>query len=870
LSRGTLRWIGSAFVAAIAVAVPAAAGTAAPANEPATLLAAGDIADCVPGDTGEQKTATIIDGYPGATVAALGDVVYENGTTEEFQQCYEPTWGRHKTRTRPAVGNHEYGTPGAAGYFTYFGAAAGDAGKGWYSYDVGSWHVVVLNSNCTRFVLQCAETSEQLEWLRDDLDAHPVDCTLAYWHHPLFTSGPHQNDSDLQLVRPFWDALYSRGVEVILVGHDHDYERFAAQTPAGDADATYGIRQFVVGTGGANLRGFGAPRANSEARESGTYGVLKLTLSPGSYAWQFLSEPGKPFTDTGTGNCHDSHDSIPPETKPTITSTHPSNWSNDDTVDVMWSGASDSGSGVNGFSYSWTPSATSDPGTTKIAEENVSSATSPPLPDGETWFHLRTVDNAGNWSDPVRHGPYRIDTIAPSTTDNAPAAWRRTAVTVTLTPYDAHSGIASTQYRVDGGAPQTGTSVVVPAPSDGSNDGVHTVTYNSIDDAGNVEAVRTATVRIDTTSPVTTDDAPTDWRRAPVTLTLHATDLHSGAAATSYRTNGGPFETGTEVHLTTDGVHTVDYRSTDAAGNVEELRTETVRIDRGAPTNPSLDSPSHDPGAWSNDPTVDMTWTDADDELSGVDGYSVAWAQSADAPVDETKDHDETAGSETSSPRPDGDWWYLLRTRDNAGNWSAAVAIGPFRIETGPPDTVIASGPTQATHSTSASFALLSENGSSFECSLDGSPFVPCSSPSNYNGLGYGPHLFQARAVDQASNRDSTPAEWRWTIVAAPPPPPPPPSPPPPPPPPVDPPPKRPPLVERCVVPRVIGRTVRRARSMISRAGCRVGRARTAYSARIRKGIVMTQGPRFGRRVPRGTRVGMVVSLGKKPAPTHR
>src|ERR687896_673116 len=194
------------------------------------LLAAGDIATC-PG-SGDEATAAILDGYPSATVAALGDVVYNTGTPQEFQDCYEPSWGRHKARTKPAAGNHEYDTPGATGYYGYFGAAAGPAGKGWYSYNLGSWHVVVLNSNCEETTVDCTPTSEQVQWLEADLAASEAACTLAYWHHPLFTSGVHAGELDLPLVRPFWEVLYEQGADVILVGHDHSYERFAPQAPS--------------------------------------------------------------------------------------------------------------------------------------------------------------------------------------------------------------------------------------------------------------------------------------------------------------------------------------------------------------------------------------------------------------------------------------------------------------------------------------------------------------------------------------------------------------------------------------------------------------------------------------------------------------
>jgi hypothetical protein len=272
--------------------------TAAPpaAGDP-VLLAAGDIADCA--SAGDEATAALLDTL-GGTIAGLGDHAYLEGSAAQFAQCYEPSWGRHKARTRPAVGNHEYRTPGAAPYFAYFGAAAGDPAKGYYAYDLGQWHVVVLNSNCA--VVSCAAGSAQERWLRADLAANTHACTLAYWHHPLFTSS--MNHGPATETRPLYQALYDAKAEVLLTGHNHNYERFAPQNPQGQLDTTRGIREFVVGTGGASRYGFGATRANSEVRDATTYGVLRMTLRPGGYDWLFVPEAGKTFTDAGTGGCH--------------------------------------------------------------------------------------------------------------------------------------------------------------------------------------------------------------------------------------------------------------------------------------------------------------------------------------------------------------------------------------------------------------------------------------------------------------------------------------------------------------------------------------------------------------------------------------
>jgi calcineurin-like phosphoesterase family protein len=278
---------------------PAIPSDVSPADDPsAILVGAGDIADCKD-LAGAEATAKLLVQISG-TVFAAGDLAYPDGSKENFA-CYDKTWGRVKSRTRPAPGNHEFHAAGATPYFDYFGAAAGDPKTGYYSYELGTWHIIVLNSEC-KDVGGCEAGSPQEKWLRADLTAHPAACTLAYWHKPLFSSGgAHGNDLTVQ---PLWQALYEANADVILGGHDHDYERFAPQTPDGAADAKRGIREFVVGTGGKNHRPFGEPKPNSELRDATAFGVLKLTLKPNSYDWQFIPEEGKSFVDSGSGNCH--------------------------------------------------------------------------------------------------------------------------------------------------------------------------------------------------------------------------------------------------------------------------------------------------------------------------------------------------------------------------------------------------------------------------------------------------------------------------------------------------------------------------------------------------------------------------------------
>jgi hypothetical protein len=258
----------------------------------ATLTGAGDIGRCGGHADG---TAALLDAVPGAIFTA-GDNAYPDGTAAELRQCYDPTWGRHRARTHPSPGNHDYMTPGAADYFAYFGSAAGEPGKGYYGYEVGGWHVVALNSE-----IPAGAGSPQEQWLRQDLAAHPTRCTLAYWHRPRFSSGSvHGSDSRTQAL---WDVLEAAGAEIVVTGHDHLYERFAPQTATGAADPASGIREFVVGTGGAGLHPFKAPIANSEFRYNANYGVLKLALDDGKYTWTFIDISGAAI-DGGQGACH--------------------------------------------------------------------------------------------------------------------------------------------------------------------------------------------------------------------------------------------------------------------------------------------------------------------------------------------------------------------------------------------------------------------------------------------------------------------------------------------------------------------------------------------------------------------------------------
>jgi 3',5'-cyclic AMP phosphodiesterase CpdA len=268
-----------------------AAREATGARPHTSLVAAGDIAGCW--WRGDAATASLLD-HIGGVVAPLGDNVYGDGSAVQYERCYGPTWGRHKARTRPAIGNHDTRTDRGGPYYDYFGAAAGPRGKGWYSYDLEGWHVVVLNSE-----IDIAPGDEQLTWLRDDLRAHPSRCTLAYMHRPRFSSGKH---GDSERVKPAFRVLYEGGVDVLLGGHDHIYERFGPQNPDGRADPR-GVRQFVVGTGGAPFYGFQRQfKPNSEVHQNRVHGVLRLVFHPDGYDFEFVGT-GAGFSDKGSGKC---------------------------------------------------------------------------------------------------------------------------------------------------------------------------------------------------------------------------------------------------------------------------------------------------------------------------------------------------------------------------------------------------------------------------------------------------------------------------------------------------------------------------------------------------------------------------------------
>ena len=545
-----------AAVSAVAIGAPTPAGGAS--AEPVILLAAGDIASCK--SPGDEATAAILDREPGV-VATLGDNAYEHGTPAEFAKCYHPSWGRHRGRTRPSVGNHEYRTPGAAGYFGYFGAAAGDPLKGYYSYDLGAWHVVALNSNCAE-IGGCRAGSPQDLWLRADLAASPADCTLAYFHHARHSSFRYWQLDELE---PLWAALYEHGADVVLSGHDHIYERFAPLTPAGDMSPAHGIRQFTVGTGGHSHFRLRALRPTSEVAHSGTFGVLKLTLASAGYDWVFLPEAGKTFTDAGSGACHDA----PADTvRPTVTLEAPPDGTIVRGPQVLAVAAADD---VAVERVDFLVDATVVASATEEPYELEWDSTT--FPDGLRSLRARAIDSFGN-ADTSPARAIVVDNALPATTllGKPPADWRLRTATFRF----ASEPGATFECSLDKAPWKPCRSPVLYT---GLVDGRHRFSVRARDAAGNLElgdAVWTWTV--DTRPPQTriVRARGNGGRKGTATFGFAASERRATFAC---RLDSRPWRACTAPARYTGirpGWRRFAVRATDAAGNTDW--TPAVRV----------------------------------------------------------------------------------------------------------------------------------------------------------------------------------------------------------------------------------------------------------------------------------------------------
>jgi len=504
-ARGPRRWAaiaaGLAFIGTVGlisalsppVSVAATAGQQAQGSDP-VIAAAGDIA-CDPSNSNfnggngassscrQKYTSDLLVGAGLAAVLDLGDNQYYCGGYQAFLQSYDLSWGRVKSITHPSVGNHEYLTSGgtdcssgAAGYFNYFGAAAGQPGQGYYSFDIGTWHLIALNSNCSS-AGGCGASSPQGIWLANDLKTHTSFCTLAFWHIPLFSSGGRANNNS----KPFWQLLYDNNADLILSAHDHTYERFAPQTPSGTLDTTRGIREFIVGTGGANHTSFVTVAANSEVRNASTFGVLELTLHSTSYDWNFVPEAGQTFTDSGTTACHGAtSDTTPPTAPSNLTGVAASAQQ----VNLSW-GASTDNVGVTGYNVYRNGSFLA-----ATAATTYSDSTAQP---GTTYsYTVAAYDAAGNVSLPSNTAtvttPVLSDTQAPS----VPAGLAATVVSASRV--DLNWGASTDDVGVSGYtvyrngsaiATTTGPSATAYSDTSVAPSTTYSYTVDAFDAAGN-------------------------------------------------------------------------------------------------------------------------------------------------------------------------------------------------------------------------------------------------------------------------------------------------------------------------------------------------------------------------------------------------
>jgi fibronectin type 3 domain-containing protein len=705
--------------------VPATASAADP-----VIAAAGDIScssSTVQTDRCHMKaTSDLLVNAGLSAVLALGDEQYQNGGFSDFMNYYDKNWGRVKSITYPAVGNHEYQTSGASGYFDYFngvGNATGRAGNrnaGYYSFDIGTWHLISLNSNDACTIVSCSSGSAQDTWLKADLAAHPNYCTLAYWHHPSFNSG---NGGNLTAMKPLLQDLYDADADVILGGHAHHYERFAPQNPSGQLDNSRGIRQFIVGTGGAFWTSIGTVKANSQIRQNSTYGVLKMTLHPGSYDWAFVPEAGKTFTDSGTTACHGT--GSPPGGSDTQKPTAPQSLTatgGPAQVSLSWQPSTDN-VGVTGYRIYR--------GGTQIASIGTTTSYSDTgLTKGTYSYTVRAVDAAGNLSDPSNTAtaaattPLAVFTLSP----NADAPVQESTPT---------TNYATSALRTDAGT------------------GVNVESYLRFTVSGPTGAVSSAKLRVYATSG--TADGPavfktdTSWGETAINWsnrpppTSAATDDKGAIASGSWvEYDVSQLVTGSGTYsfrlaqTSTDGT---DFNSREAASLRPEL---VVTADTEAPTAPAGLSATAAPRQ------VSLSWQPSTDNV-GVTGYRVYRDGGLLTSLG-------TVTSYTDTGVAPGSHVYSVQAVDAAGNLSAPSNTASATV----PDTTKPSAPANLTALGGTAKVDLSWQASSDDVGVTGYRIFRGATQvgsvdgttTSYteSGLAAGSYTYTVRAVDAAGN----------------------------------------------------------------------------------------------------------------------
>ena len=521
------------------------APAAAAASDP-VVAAGGDIA-CDVGSTPTETscdqgaTSDILTGLNPDAVLPLGDEQYMNGSSTSFAQMYDPSWGRDKSVSHPVPGNHEYATSGASGYYGYFGNAAGDPSKGYYSWDIGAWHVIALNSNCGASAqIGCASGSPQETWLQSDLAANAGKCILAYWHHPLFSSG---NGGSNSIYQPFWQDLYNAHADVVLNGHTHGYEVFAPQSPTGAADPM-GPREFVVGTGGYSFYGFTAALPNEQVRQNSTFGVMKLVLHATSYDWQFLPVAGSTWTDSGTATCHNAAPAAP--TGVTVSGTPT-------TSQVPLSWAPSTSSGVSGYRV-YRNGASAPLNSSLITGTSFTDTT---VAAGTSYTYTVTAVNSAGIESPPSAGvtvttPTGADTTPPAVTGTSPASGA-TGVPTTTTVSATFSESVQPATVTTTSVTLTGPSGTVPA----------TVTYDDPSKTATLTPSAPLTAATTYTATVTTAvqdlagnalTAPTTWTFTTAAAASFSADFTGpdGSAPTGWTVTKSAAGTGAGATLSSN------------------------------------------------------------------------------------------------------------------------------------------------------------------------------------------------------------------------------------------------------------------------------------------------------------------------------